>query len=84
MRSPDNITLGATSCPIGVPQGSMLRPIFFWLYANDFAQYIGNQNCKIVADDAMIYFFGRDTPEIEKTAMCIKLTYPMVLRKEGQ
>ena len=55
----DNITSDVTSCPIGVPQGSILRPILFL-----FAQCIENQNCDIFADDAMIYSFRIDIPEI--------------------
>ena len=66
----DNITSDVTSCPIGVPQGSILGPILFLLYVNDFAQYIENQNCNIFADDAMIYSFGRDIPEMESNLQC--------------
>ena len=61
----DNITSDVTSCLIGVRQGSILGRILFLLYVNDFAQFIENQNCNILADDAMIYSFGIDIPEIE-------------------
>ena len=50
----DNITSELRPCPIGVPQGSILGPILYLLYVNEFPQYIGNQNCNIFADDAMI------------------------------
>ena len=61
----DNITSELRPCPIGVPQGSILGPILFLLYVNEFPQYIGNQNCNIFADDAMIYSFGNDIKETE-------------------
>ena len=48
----------------------ILGPILFLLYVNDFAQYIENQNCNIFADDAMIYSFGRDIPEMESNLQC--------------
>ena len=66
----DNITSDVTSCPIGVPQGSILGHILFLLCVNDFAQYIDNQNCNIFADDAMIYSFGIDIPETESKLQC--------------
>ena len=61
----DNITSELRPCPIGVPQGSILGPILFLLYVNEFPQYIGNQNCNIFADGAMIYSFGNDITETE-------------------
>ena len=66
----DNITSDVTSCPIGVPPGSILGPILFLLYVNDFAQYIDNQNCNIFADDAMIYSFGIDIQETKSKLQC--------------
>ena len=61
----DNITSELRRFPIGVIQGSILGPILFLLYVNGFPQYIGNQNCNIFADDAMIYSFGNDIKETE-------------------
>ena len=61
----DNITSELRPCPIGVPQGSILGPILFLLYVNEFPHHIGNQNCNIFADDAMIYSFGNDIKETE-------------------
>ena len=62
----DNITSELRPCLIGVPQGSIiLGPILFLLYVNEFPQYIGNQNCNIFTDDAMIFSFGNDIKETE-------------------
>ena len=47
------------------PQGSIPGPILFLSYVEEFPQYIGNQNCNILADVAMIYSFGNDIIETE-------------------
>ena len=61
----DNITSELRPCPIGVPQDSILGHILFFLYVNEFPQYIGNPNFNIFADDAIIYSFGNDIKENE-------------------
>jgi hypothetical protein len=39
---------------IGVPQGSVLGPLFFTIFINDIASSL-NVNCKLFADDAVFY-----------------------------
>ena len=39
------------SSPIGVPQGTILGPILFLLYVNDFAQCFKQCKCIMYADD---------------------------------
>ena len=53
--------------PYWCAKGLNSRPILFLLglYVNEFPQYIGNQNCNIFADDAMIYSFGNDIIKTE-------------------
>ena len=62
----DNITSDVTSCPIGVPQDSIVGPILFLLYVNDFWE----PKLHIFADYAMIYSLGRDIPEMESNLQC--------------
>ena len=70
------------TCPIGVPQGSILGLILFLLYVNDLDQHIENQNYNIFADDAMIYSFGRAIPEIESKLQCaLNSRHGRLLRK---
>ena len=49
--------------PIGVPQGTILGPILFLLYVNDFPKCFKNCKCVIYADYTTIYF-ASDKPDL--------------------
>ena len=51
----NNVTSESGPCTIRLSQGSILGPLLFLLYVNDFPQHIRNQNCNIFADGTMIY-----------------------------
>ena len=55
-----NRKLSSVRTVIGVPQGSILGPILFLLYANDLPQHIADGRCSMYADDAVIYCNGDD------------------------
>ena len=48
----------------GVPQGSILGPLIFLIYANDMAQAV-NCDLYLYADDSCLVYTGRDPKEIE-------------------
>ena len=39
----------------GVPQGTVLRPILFLIYINDFHEYLNYSTLRLFADDSIIY-----------------------------
>ena len=38
-----------------VPQGTVLGPIIFLIYINDFSEYLQHSTLRLFADDSIIY-----------------------------
>ena len=51
---------------LGVPQGSILRPLLFVLYINDLSQCLENRSINMYADDTVMYFTDLCTSEIAR------------------
>ena len=49
----------------GVPQGSILRPVLFLLYFNDFSKTLFNSEVLMFADDNVVFYAGKSAEEIE-------------------
>ena len=49
----------------GVPQGSILRPVLFILYFNDFSKTLFNSEVLMFADDNVVFYAGKSAEEIE-------------------
>ena len=54
---------GKLSC--GVPQGSILGPLLFFLYVNDMPHAV-NSELLLYADDTCLIYMGKDTKTIEE------------------
>ena len=50
----------------GVPQGSILGPLLFLLYFNDFERCLRHSNVINFADDTVVYIKGKEKQTIEK------------------
>lgn len=50
----------------GVPQGSILGPLIFLIFFNDFAEQLSKAKCIQYADDTVVYFAHSDANEIER------------------
>ena len=63
LAEPANVTYG-------VPQGSILGPLFFIMYVNDVITTFGENSPNIIlyADDTAIYYAHNQLEVIEKTA----------------
>ena len=59
----NNMISGALNISCGVPQGSVLGPLFFLVYVNDVQHALGCSNIKLYADDTVIYNSGVNATE---------------------
>ena len=51
----------------GVPQGSILGPLLFLVFFDDFEEQLSTSNCIQYADDTVIYVSGKSVELIEQT-----------------
>ena len=49
----------------GVPQGSILGPVLFLLYLNDFSKTLFKSEVLMFADDTVVFSAGKPAEEIE-------------------
>ena len=51
---------------LGVPQGSILGPLFFLMFINDLLSHLTNVQAKLFADDTNLYRSGTELNIISK------------------
>ena len=65
IASSENCDLHPSNITCGVPRGSILRPLLFFMCVNDISQPV-KSNLFLYADDSCFAFHGKDVIEIEK------------------
>ena len=61
---------------LGVPQGSVLGPLFFLLFINDLGFFINNVIAKLFADDTSFFSSGND---LDKLIITFSKTYELLM-----
>ncbi len=69
----NNSTSEPNKVILGVPQGSILGPLFFLIYINDLIYYINDASAKLFADDTTIYYSDDDIGNITFNTIIIEL-----------
>ena len=62
----DEFTSHLQPCLNGVPQGSILGPLLFLIFFNDFTEYLQKTDVVMYADDSVIYCSGKIFSSIEE------------------
>ena len=81
----NNVKSSERNVQYGVPQGSVLGPLFFILYVNDLQHAFKNVKVQLYADDTVLYLSGsdpkmvqehfqKDLNRLHKWCQCNKLT----------
>ena len=73
--------LNAVTC--GVPQGSVLGPLFFALYINDIYEYVGMDHVRLFADDTALCMWHKNlTTLVEKIKLRFSHSYMWCVRNK--
>ena len=59
-------TLRSVKC--GIPQGSVLGPLFFALYINDLHRAVGEEHVRLFADDTALFLWNRNLTTLVESA----------------
>jgi ribonucleases P/MRP protein subunit RPP40 len=64
-----NITSDLASLLLGVPQGSVLSPLFFLIFINDLPFFLSDIFSTLFADDTLLF----SGPDIDKTISLLRV-----------
>ena len=63
----ENVKSNPRSIQYGVPQGSTLGPLLFFIYINDMPNRLEKANIRTFADDTTLFYSSNSLQDLEKT-----------------